>query len=44
VESTVRATAQARAVSGDPLPCKSLGRLERRVVELLEQRLAKPSG
>ena len=44
VASTLSANARPRAVSGNPVPCQSLGRLERRVTELLQQRLSVSSG
>lgn len=42
--TTVQANARPRDTSGDPLPCTSRGRLERRVVELLQQRTAGSDG
>jgi hypothetical protein len=44
VQSTLTANARPRAVSGNPVPCVSLGRLERRIVELLQARLAGGGG
>ena len=40
VETVLRANAQARDTGGDPIPCASLGTLERRIVELLRERVA----
>jgi hypothetical protein len=40
VQTIVQANARPRDRSGEPLPCSSLARLERRVVELLRARLA----
>ena len=44
VHSSVQATARPRAVSGEPVPCRSLGTLERRVAELLRQRTSGADG
>ncbi|MSR36109.1 MAG: hypothetical protein EXR95_05615 [Gemmatimonadetes bacterium] len=44
VQTTVQANARPRDTSGEPLPCASRGRLERRVVELLQQRTAGSDG
>ena len=40
IRSFVSATARPRATSGNPVPCQSKGGIERRIVELLRQRLA----
>lgn len=44
VHTTVQATARPRALSGEPLPCRSLGTLEKRVTELLRQRTGEADG
>ena len=40
VETLVQANARPRDRGGEPVPCNTRGRLERRVVELLRERLA----
>jgi hypothetical protein len=44
VQSKLSANARPRAVSGNPVPCFSLGRLERRITELLQARLVPAGG
>jgi hypothetical protein len=44
VQSKLTANARPRAVSGNPVPCKSLGRLERRINELVRARLVPAGG
>ena len=44
VQTKLTANARPRAVSGNPVPCQSLGRLERRISELLHARLAASGG
>jgi hypothetical protein len=44
VQSTLNANARPRAISGNPVPCDTRGRLERRIVETLQARLAASDG
>jgi hypothetical protein len=44
VQSKLTANARPRAVSGNPVPCSSLGRLERRIAELLQAQVVPAGG